>query len=365
MIIYSKRTISFINELKREIKTILSVEMGLKVNRERFFNPSGTSSYPISVVIYNHRSMLGYFDAAFYELGFHERLMHSNKEQVYNIIRHELAHYLTFILYGNDVRAHGSLFRTVCCRFGWGPEVYEATVQLIDSEESLLEESSNVLRKVQKLMALAGSSNANEAEQAMIKSQQLLLKHNIEFGHSADPAEERFFAKRIMKRKKRDAKMSAIAKIVETFFVNIIYNHSSEFVYLELLGNAVNLEIAEYVADVLDTELDKLWETAKVHAKLRGTTAKNSFYHGIAIGYLDKINALKRSYQNDATNALMVIEKKLTQAKEMAYKRLVSTKSRGNFCPTASAVGEQMGRQLTINPGLSKGSSNSAILRLT
>ena len=38
--------------------------------------------------------MLGYFDSNFYELGFHECLMHSGREQLHNVIRHELAHYI-------------------------------------------------------------------------------------------------------------------------------------------------------------------------------------------------------------------------------------------------------------------------------
>jgi predicted SprT family Zn-dependent metalloprotease len=50
--------------------------------------------------------MLGYFDPNFYELGFHECLMHSNRELLQNIIKHELAHYITFINYGDTVEPH-------------------------------------------------------------------------------------------------------------------------------------------------------------------------------------------------------------------------------------------------------------------
>ena len=61
-----------------------------------------------------------------------------------------------------------------------GEEVYKAT-SCLEGEQNLSEvEESNVLRKVKKLMALAASNNENEAELAMIKSQQLLIKHHIE-----------------------------------------------------------------------------------------------------------------------------------------------------------------------------------------
>jgi hypothetical protein len=51
-------------------------------------------------------------------------------------------------------------------------------------------DENSVLRKVQKLMALATSSNKHEAEQAMIKSHQLLLKHNIDVSNIVDDEEE-------------------------------------------------------------------------------------------------------------------------------------------------------------------------------
>ena len=64
--------------------------------------------------------MLGYFDSNFYELGFHECLMQSSREQLSNVIRHELAHYMTFINYGEAVQPHGAEFRAFCQANGMG-----------------------------------------------------------------------------------------------------------------------------------------------------------------------------------------------------------------------------------------------------
>jgi hypothetical protein len=85
--------------------------------------------------------------------------------------------------------------------------------------------------------------------------------------------------------------------------------------------------------------------------------AKNSFFTGIAKGYCNKIQALKREYPSDVTNALMVIEKKLTDAQGLAYPHLRSSSSHARHCRASSALGEKMGRQLNINPAV-KGSSN-------
>lgn len=278
MIVYSKKIIQFVHEIKSAVKHILSREICLKVGRDRFYDRRERVSYPIKVVVYNNKKMLGYFDPSFYELGFHECLMYSSREQLHNVIRHELAHYATFINHGEGISSHGAEFRAFCLEMGWGEEVYRATTCLEDGQSVSDIEESGVFRKVQKLMALATSSNKNEAEQAMIKSQQLLLKHNIESKYISSEDDEKVFLKRIMKQKKENAKMRSIAKILETFFVSIVYNRAGGCIYLEILGNAVNVEIAEYVATVLDCELDQLWNQAQQQAHLRGAIAKNSFF---------------------------------------------------------------------------------------
>jgi hypothetical protein len=286
--------------------------------------------------------------------------MHSKKEQLYKIIRHEMAHYLTYIEHGGRLLPHGQEFKKTCDRLKWGEGISRATCCL-ENEGSLIEnEKSSVLRRVQKLMALASSSNPHEAELAMIKSQQLLLKHNIESTYLAD--EEKIILKRIMKQKKDDAKMRSIAKILETFFVNVIYTRGGDCTYLEISGDAVNVEIAEYVAGFLQIELDKLWEQGRQMGRLKGLLAKNSFFIGIAKGYCNKIHALKRTYTNDVTNGLMVIEKQLIDAKTMVYKRLSSCKSGGGYCRSSSALGELLGGQMNINPGVGQSNKGRALL---
>lgn len=359
MIIYSKKIIRFVNEIKSVIKEVVAKEIRLKVYGDRFYDRLERVSYPIKAVIYNNRTMLGYFDSDFYELGFHECLMHTSRAQLHNVIRHELAHYMTFINYGSAVQPHASEFRAFCQNMGWGEEVYRAAICLENADGFSANEESSVFRKVQKLMALAGSSNQHEAEQAMIKSQQLLLQHNIESKYMGEADEEKVFLKRIMKQKKIDGKMRSIAIILETFFVNIVFSRAGEFTYLEVLGNAVNIEIVEHVALVLQRELDKLWHQAKRQANLKGMIAKNSFFLGLAKGYCNKIQSLKREYNPEVSNALMVIEKKLIDAKAMVYQRLTSAKRSGSYCPDSSALGEIMGRQLNIYPTVNK-SSNTA-----
>lgn len=362
IIVYSKKIVRFVNEIKSVVKDVLAKEVCVKVAGNRFYDERGRASYPVQVVVYNNKSMLGYFDADFYELGFHECLMHASRTQLHQVIRHELAHYMAFIQHGRTIEPHGPEFRAFCRQRGWGEEIYRATVCLEGGQNGSVIEESSVFRKVQKLMALAASSNKHEAELAMIKSQQLLLKHNMESAYLGEEDEEKVVLKRIMKQKKENAKMRSIARILETFFVGAVYSRAGDFTYLEILGSAVNVKIADYVATFLHGELDKLWEQAQEQNHLRGAVAKNSFFLGLAKGYCNKIQALKREYTSDVANAVMVIEKKLIDARDLAYQRLSFTKRGGSYCGTSAGVGEQMGRQLNINSAIGGSSKNSEAL---
>lgn len=363
MFIYSKKIAQFIQDIKSIIKVVLSQEVCLKVSGNWFMDRSRKHYYPISVRIYNDRNMLGYFDPNVHELGFHERLMYVSKQQLKDIIRHEIAHYLLFIDSGDQTSAHGVEFRIFCQNLGWGEEVYSATLQLEDVQKVEEKEPSDVLRKVKKLMALSNSSNQHESELAMIKSQQLLLKYNIDSTYVGIDDEEKVYLKRILRQPQRTEKMCTIATILNTFLVSAVFSRKEDGTYLEILGSKINVEIAEYVAAVLQDKLDVLWEQTKREHAFKGVVAKNSFFRGIASGYISKINALKNSYSSEVAASLILIQGKLKEAQEMAYGRLTSTTRSSQFCPESSELGKQAGRALKISPGIGESAMYPKLLQ--
>lgn len=351
MIVYSKKIISFINEIKQTTKEILSKEIGLHVERNRFYNRERTS-FPITIVIYNDASHLGYFDPDFYELGFHECLMNASRQDLHNVIRHELAHYILFTHHAPTFHAHSDEFKSFCKKMGWAEDVQRASMSIQSLESDTHDQESAALRKVKKLLALATSSNIHEAEQAMIMSQQILLKHHIEAPSLENEETEKIVLKRIMKQKRIGAKIHAIGNILTTFFVNIVYSRANGYTYLELLGDSVNVSIAEYVASVLDHQLDILWNQAQKNSSIRGRIAKNSFFFGVAKGYCDKVRSHKQISEKELLRALIVIEKKLDQARAMAYPHLTKGKSHSLYCKETSLLGEKIGKELFINPAI-------------
>ena len=337
MILYSEKIITFIKGAKKALKEILENEVRLRVFRDRFY--FGSYSYPIHIVIYQSKNVLGYFNAPFYEIGINEVLLNAPLDELKNILRHEMAHYLTYIKYGSDPMPHGDEFNECCKKYGWGKEVSKSSICVEKLKIDTKKEA--VFRKVQKLMALSTSRSKNEAEIAMLKSRELLLKQNL----SSTPFEEApFVLLRVFKQKRKTAKMDAIAKILETFFVSVVYHKVSDGIYLEILGEKASVEVAVYVANVLDIEFEKLWE----RAPLKGKIAKNSFFIGIAKGFCDKVQFEK----NEIKNALMVVEGKLSHAKQLAYKRLSSVTSALKSSHEASQLGQKAGRDLKIHPAV-------------
>ena len=350
MLIYSKKIALFLLEVEALLKYILSEELELEVHKNHFYRSGWEQSYPIAIVVYDDKSPLGVFDAAFYELGFHKCLLHAKKEQLENVLRHVVKEYMTFL---------GDSYGLTCTSFAHRMRQSEAikpTDLYPDGDLSPSNaEHQALLRKVQKLMALGASKNSNEAEQAMMKSQQLLLKYNLQMDTIDDEEDQQFVLKRIIKQTKMDAKVRAISRILETFLVSSVFNRLRGFTYLEIIGTAVNIEIAEYVAKVLQRKLDELWEeTKKKRPDLKGMVAKNSFFLGLAEGYCSKINLLEKTYSSNTSRALAVIHKKLDSALEMAYGNLTANRSCGRQCQESLKLGNLAGKDLTIHPSIKK-----------
>ena len=150
---------------------------------------------------------------------------------------------------------------------------------------------------------------------------------------------------RVLEKKRSSAKLQAIADILRTFFVYPIFNHGKGILYLEIIGDRVNVEVAEYVAHFLDNQFEILWkEGRKKDPHLKGAASKNSFFRGLAKGYQKK--------EAPQIKGLIRIEKQLLKRVKVIYPHL--TVSRGSFLNSerASKVGEYFGSKLKIREGI-------------
>lgn len=363
MFLHSKTISLFISRVRHDAREIVNNEMHLKMEKSRILYKG--ILYPLNIVVFEDLSRLGYFDSRTYELGLSKKLMYQAKDEVLkNIIRHELAHFMCYLLYGPRV-LHGEEFHNLCKSFRWGPEVYGAyaNIDLENSKiESVDEKTEKLLARLKKLLALASSDNIHERELATLKANQLLLEHNLDSAKLSRSDEDTVYVKRVLEASRKNSKHVAIYEILKTFFVSPVFNHGKSIFYLEVIGDKTSVELAEYVAHFLDLELDFIWkETQKENPKLKGLASKNSFFIGVAKGYVEKIGKQKSTLATGSD--LVALEKNIQKNLRIVYPRIGhSSLSEGKHNADAHSAGMVKGSNLSIKPALSTGRSFTKFL---
>ena len=364
MHLYSKTIETFLTRIRAMTRIILREEMSMDVQKSRVLYKR--VFYPLNIVVFEDNTRLGYFDSRSYELGLSKKLMYQAQDEVIkNILRHELAHFVSYIQYGNRV-VHGEEFHDLCKNYGWGAEVYAAYAN-IEVENSQIpqpdEKTQKLLVRLKKLLALASSDNAHESELATIKANELLLEHNLDLTKSMQNSDEEVCVCRVLSATRKTTKHVAIYEILKTFYVSPVFNHGRGIFYLEVIGDRTSVELADYVAHFLERELEILWnQTKKDHPNLIGKASKNSFFRGVSKGYIQKIELQKKNLA--ASSDLIVIEKNIDRYLSMVYPRIGhSSLSSNSHNEDAHSAGKQKGANLSINPAIK--SQNKNILKIT
>ena len=289
--------------------------------------------------------------------------MYSTKEKILkDILRHEFAHYLTFIHHGSGVQAHGEEYRNICHHYSWGENVYKASANL-EQLNSNLEGDLNaekIIDKIKKLLKLASSENEHESQAATIKANELLLKYNLNLIESE--SFETLYVDKLIIQKRKSAKLIAIYDMIKHFMVTPILSYGKGQVALEATGTKANIELAHYVAGFLDQELERLWDIYKKENNLTGTKAKNSFFLGLAKGYDLKNQQMMKNFSPVQSQNLVMIKNKLDSQVKKIYHRLSSSASGNSLDQTSFNAGKSAGQSLSINRGLNNNNSISRLI---
>jgi hypothetical protein len=184
---------------------------------------------------------------------------------VTEVLRHEIAHqYTSEVLCVTDESAHGPAFREVCQRFG-----IDATAAGMPEANA---DEARVHRRVEKLLALAGSSNRNEAEAAMAEARRQMLIHNLQappthyaWRHLGAPCGRTHAWRRLISGLLRDH------FFVETLWVRVYCVAVDRWLpTLEVCGTPGNVEMAAWVYDWLVGQAERLWSEDRERLGLRG-----------------------------------------------------------------------------------------------
>ncbi|MEY2742525.1 MAG: hypothetical protein RIS21_893 [Planctomycetota bacterium] len=201
--------------------------------------------------------------------------------RVVEVLKHETAHqYVDEALHIVDESAHGATFRRVCEERGIDARAAGMPEVAVDDE------SASVRRRIEKLLALAGSPNPHEAAAAASMARKLRLKHRLDVGtsDSADYGWKQLgpVLGRVTEVDRWLAHILEAHAFVEVVFVTSYDTARSERGrILEVCGTAADLEFAEWMYVFLRRTAERL---ADDHVRRQGGGKRAAFMAGVLSG---------------------------------------------------------------------------------
>lgn len=288
---------------------------------------------------------------------------------VLEVFKHEIAHQIVNEIYLIPDHTHGDNFKKACTVLGmekWSARGDEdLLLDAAGSDQTLSPEAERILRKAEKLLALASSSNEHEAVAAMERVRQLYQKYNIESFRNVDTSDMAYLI--INSKKKRiPTHESMICNILtEHFFVEVVFSSIYDphdlatYKTIELLGLPQNTKMAEYVFQFLLRSLKHLWLEYKGSSKALRKRSQNSFYIGVLTGFGEKLTLSSKTFEHSLTREeKAVILKSDHQVQQYCAYRHPRTTTRywgsRSYDKNSFSAGKREGLNLTLNKPIAK-----------
>jgi len=294
---------------------------------------------------------------------------------VREILHHEMAHQLAQeVMGGQFEKPHGPIFQQACVLLRANPKASGNYPTLEDRIHSKISsDEDRLLVRIQKLMALAESSNQHEAELAMTKANELMTRFNISLMKNKTKKNyESIFVGKPALRQSRD--MRSLSILLRTYYyveciwvpVYVVEKEKMGRV-LELSGTSQNIQIAEYVYYFVRNFIEGQWNNYKKEKKL-SHHRRVDFAEGIIDGFEYKLKRqqrrLKRKSSAEDQSLINISDPELNEYIHYRYQRIRTHRSTASNV-NASVVndGRRVGQHLVISKGItSQGNSSQKLM---
>jgi hypothetical protein len=269
---------------------------------------------------------------------------------VMEVLKHEMAHqYVYEVLKVKDESAHGPAFRELCARLG----IDAGASGMPSGGGATSAEDSRILERIARLLALAESSNVNEAQAAMNAAQRLMLKHNLESIVSRAPRPYGF--RHVGKPTGRVSESERLLGTIlgKHFFVEVIWVpiyrplENKRGSVLEVCGTTTNLEMAAYVHAFLTHTSEQLWKDHQKKRHIRSNRDRRTYLAGVMAGFLEKLNE-QRILNNDK-GMVWVEDADLEEYYRRRHPYIQHVRHTGNRRTEAHAHGREAGRRIVLH----------------
>ena len=292
----------------------INLERARLMSLARKLEKSACRDYSISTNIFSDlliapnlpNSILGYFHEKYRIIVLSEDLLEFDESSRDNILKHELSHALEYALDG--ATGHGNRFKAFTAYFGTDKDFEKAKV-----EKAALDKNK-VKTKVEKLLALSSSPFENEALQALLKAQKMMIENHIETQNK----EEKLFFVELYESGRTPHYISSILDFISfATGVFIVRSTKSGKSVSTCYGSLDEVEFSIYLFDYILSESDN--EVKKSKKKGINIT-KNSFIMGAMPEMKKKLKTLSENTEN----ALAIIR----DENRILSKKLVFTNTR-------------------------------------
>ncbi|WP_437678214.1 SprT-like domain-containing protein [Sorangium sp. So ce131] len=284
---------------------------------------------------------------------------------VIEVLKHEMAHqYVHEVLGVTDEAAHGPAFRDVCARLGidataagmpaagggaqaaggGGASAAGAAADAADAR---------ILDRIARLLALAESPNANEAQAAMGAAQRLMLKYNLDVAKAR--AARQYGYRHLGEPSGRVGESERIVGGIlgKHFFVEAIWVpvyvplEGKRGSVLEVCGTPANLEMAAYVHAFLHHTAEQLWAEHKRTHGVKGNKDRRTYLAGVMLGFLEKLNTERKASAEQGL--VWVRDADLDSYYRTRHPHVQHLRHAGNQRTAAHAHGREAGRKIILH----------------
>lgn len=209
-----------------------------------------------------------------------------------------------------------------------------------------------IIEKIQKLLALSGSSNIHEAEAAMNKAQELMATHNIEM-QQIDNHDAEYINEKTDTYKRESVEAKYVNNILtKYFFVRVVISRTYDNKkYLNIVGEKNNVKTALHMKTYLTNVFKVLWREYKKEHNAPNSS-KQSFYMGLLSGFSVKMDEQRKETEMKYDMVLVDDPKVDAKVKDLFPRlRSGSARSINSYDSKAKNAGHTQGKSLNNNSG--------------
>ena len=282
--------------------------------------------------------------------------------EVKSVLEHEMAHqFVDEVLRVTDESPHGPTFARVCAERGIDARANGSPVPSTTGAPRI---DDRILDRIRKLLALAGSENQHEAELAMNKAHELMLRHNIEQAATVHTYDVVHLG--VPGRRASPVELEVMGIISEFFFVEVIRvpvylphegHHAQVF---EVMGTHENVAMAEHVHAFLMVTAERLWRENRNDKRVRGGRDRLAYQSGVMRGFRDKLVG-ERTQLAKTEGLVWVGDSHLETFFRKRFPR-ITTRRRYVRSSDAHAAGREAGRTVVLHKPVSSTGTGGRLL---